>query len=112
MLHINVTKEHIGNRTGHGTGGPGFDPRTVLRTDESAVDDFNVGHKLPSGFAEAADADAVAGAAGDVADDDVLGAADHGDAVVAGLDEGSGDLDVGGSSDADSVGVGAVAGGG
>ena len=63
-------------------------------------------------FAEAANADPMAGPTVDPSDLNVPHPGAEGNAVVAGGDDGVGDLDGGGVAEVDSVGVGAVAGGG
>lgn len=88
---------------------PRLDPDAVLSPVEGGVPDGDaVDLLLGVAAAEAADADAVAGAAPDAGDEDVLASGDHADAVVAGADDGVDDVDVSGGADVDAVGVGAV----
>jgi len=89
----------------------GLDPDAIAGLLERAVLDVDVRHILlilvP---AQAADADAVAGPAGDAGDVDPGAARADGDAVVTHADGGAGDGDLGGVTNVDAVGVGAVPG--
>lgn len=105
--HVNVAEENIWDQTRHGRR-PCLDPYAVIGADEGAVYDVNAGDQVSVVLPDAADADAVAGTACDLRDSDVPAAGNHGDAVVAGLDDAVGDADVVGWSDLDSVCVGAV----
>lgn len=88
---------------------PRLDPHTVRGAGDGAVpythtDDVLLVLVPP----QAADADAMSRAALDLGDSDVGAAVTEGDAVVAGADDGLGDLHVGRPADVNAVGVGAV----
>ncbi|KAG6402818.1 hypothetical protein SASPL_135031 [Salvia splendens] len=94
-------------------GGPRLDPDPVLGAGEGAPlhgypFDVLLLHVPP----QTADADAVAGPALHVPDEDVVEVVPHGDAVVSRLDDGVEDPDVVASGDVDAVSVRAVTGGG
>lgn len=105
--HVNVAKENIRNQTRHGRG-PRLDPHAVIRADKSTIYDVDAGDQISDVLSDAADANAVARAARHLRDPDVAAAGDHGDTVIAGLDDAVGDVDIVGRSDLDSVGVGAI----
>jgi hypothetical protein len=111
VVHGDAVVEELG-RLERGLGVlVGLDAEAVGGADDDGVGDGHVLDVLLVLVAsQAADADAVAGAAARALDADGLGPGADGDAVVAGGDGGVPDGDVDGVADVDAVRVGAVAG--
>jgi len=109
-VHVHVREAHAADVAGAAL--PRLDPDPVLRAADPRAVERHVRHRRErAALAQAADADAVAGAAVDVPHLDAEAAVDDGDAVVAGADAAALDGDGGGVGDVDAVRVGAVLGG-
>lgn len=94
ILHVNITKKYVRSHTRQRRC-PSFDPCTILRTDKRAISHFYPCNNFSRGSTKTTNADSMSRSTYNVGNVDVSASSNHGNTVIACLNNGSWNFDVG-----------------